>query len=72
MSIEKRACHRFQGSLGINGTRHSVQLHIKGLQTLGCSAVQDAIDIQVLTDLRHGEGQALALRFAARCPLSFP
>ena len=34
MSIEKQICHRFQGPLGLNGTRHSVQRHIKVLQTL--------------------------------------
>ena len=51
MSIEKQTCHRFQGPLGLNGTRHSVQRHIKVLQTLGCSAVQDAIDIKVLQTL---------------------
>ena len=45
MSIEKQTSHRFQGPLGLNGTKHSVQRHIKVLQTLGCSAVQDAIDI---------------------------
>ena len=36
-------------------------LHIKVLQTLGCAALH-AIDIKVLQTLRHGEGQAHALR----------
>ena len=37
-------------------------MHIKVLKDLRGSAVQDAIDIKVLKDLRHGEGQARALR----------
>ena len=68
MSIEKRTCHCFQGLLGPSWKwQPSESRHIKVLQTLGCAAMQDAIDIKVLQTLsperkRHG------YRSAGACP----
>ena len=51
MSIEKQTCHCFQGLLGPSSSGSEVSSCIKVLQTLGCFAVQDAIDIKVLQTL---------------------
>ena len=50
MSIEKRAYYTtFLRSVGtLIKQQPGEQRHIKVLQTLGCAAVQDAIDIKVL------------------------
>ena len=56
--------------------RHTAQLHIKVLQTLGCSVVQAAIDIKVLQTLGlardrpapYDERGRFGYRSAGACP----
>ena len=62
MSIEKRAGPQARSFRSLIQRQRGEPLHIKVLQTLGGTAMQDAIDIKVLQTLGMGEGQALALR----------
>ena len=62
MSIENRSTP-FSRSVRTLIKRQPEHRHIKDLKDLRFIVSRGAIDIKVLKDLRHGEGQALALRW---------